>query len=122
MKGFGHLVAPIFWFDLYWTCLAVLLTIAASLFWVRGVDESWRWRMRLARMRITPAIRASAAVAALAGGAVGAFIFYNTNRPNRYRTSFEPGALRAPYEKQYKPNQDRPQARDTRITLSGELF
>src|SRR5260370_19169632 len=122
MKGFGHLVAPIFWFDLYWTCLAVLLTIAASLFWVRGVDESWRWRMRLARMRITPAIRASAAVAALAAVAVGAFIFYNTNRLNRYRTSFERGALRARYEKQYKRIKDSPQPRVTGITIAADLF
>lgn len=122
MNGYGHLVAPIFWFDLYWTALAVLLTIAASLFWVRGVDESWKWRTRLARMRITPAIRASAAASALAAVAVGAFIFYNTNRLNHYRTSFERGALRARYEKQYKRLKDSPQPRVTGITVAADLF
>src|SRR5260370_38567187 len=122
MKGFGYFVSPFFCFNLIGPGLAGLSTIGASLFWVRGVDESWRWRMRLARMRITPAIRASAAVAALAAVAVGAFIFYNTNRLNRYRTSFERGALRARYEKQYKRIKDSPQPRVTGITIAADLF
>src|SRR6266851_436355 len=122
MNGYGHFVAPLIWFDLYWTALAVLLTIAASLFWVRGVDESWPWRARLARMRITPAIRVSAAAAAFASVAIGAFIFYNTNRLNHYRTGFERNELQARYEKQYKRLKDAPQPRVTGISVSADLF
>src|ERR1700687_2699961 len=122
MNGYGHFVAPMFWFDLYWAALAVLLTIGANLFWVRGVDESWRWRSRLARMRMTPAIRASAAAAALAFVAIGAFVFYNTNRLNHYRTSFEGNELQARYEKQYKRLKDALQPRVTEITVSAALF
>jgi hypothetical protein len=122
MNGYGHFVAPIFWFDLYWAALAVLLALAANLFWVRGVDESWPWRARLARMRITPAIRVSAAAAAFAFVAIGAYIFYNTNRLNPYRTGFERNELQARYEKQYKRLKDTTQPRVTGITVSVDLF
>jgi hypothetical protein len=122
MNGYGHFVAPIFWFDLYWGAFAVLLAIATNLFWVRGVDDSPRWRARLARVRVTPLIRVSAAATIVVFVAAGAFIFYNTNRLNHYRGTFQQGELQAQYEKKYKKFEKTPQARITDVSVAVDIF
>src|SRR5215472_3133671 len=122
MNGYGHFVAPIFWFDLYWAAFAVLLVIACNLFWVRGVDESAQWRSRLARMRMTPTIRAAAATALVVFLAAGGFIFYNTNKLNHYRTSFQTAELQARYERQYKKYASTPEPRITDVTVAVDIF
>ena len=87
MNGYGHFLGPWGWFNLYWSLAAVLLVVLSTLLWPRGQETAvappaapggepiagarprWRWRRPL-----------------LAFAGTGAFIFYNTNVLNHYRT------------------------------------
>src|SRR4029077_17415484 len=53
MNGYGPFSAPLFWFHLYWGLGAILLAMATNLFWVRGVESSFRNRMKLGFSRFS---------------------------------------------------------------------
>ena len=101
MSGFGGQVGPWLWFTFYWAGWALLWGLVAYLFWTRGEEHGLRWRLALARRRLTrwPAAVAVAAVAIIAGA--GGFVFYNTNVLNRYRTDEDVERRRAEYEQRY---------------------
>ena len=122
MNGFGHFVQPLVWFSLYWTLGAGMLAVLVHLLWVRGVAGGLRDRLRIARQRFTPAVRATAGAFALAFVAVGAYIFYNTNVLNEY----VPGDLReerlARYERQYKQYEALPQPKITALYAEVDIY
>jgi ABC-2 type transport system permease protein len=121
MRGFGPSLGPWQWFMLYWAAWALLLAVAATLLWVRGLERGLRVRLRLARGRLT---RPTAGLAAAAAGlvlALGGFIFYNTNVLNAYRTPGRVMELRAEYERRYGRFRDVPQPRLTGATLRVEI-
>ena len=122
MNGFGHFVAPTLWFDLYWATLAVLLALSSTMFWVRGVDGSWPWRLRMAQMRFTLPNRIAMANAAVLFLVLASFIYYNTNRLNVYRSSYQGGEIQAEYEKRYKSFLQKPQPRVTGVKVSVDIF
>jgi ABC-type transport system involved in multi-copper enzyme maturation permease subunit len=123
MNGFGQYVRPLFWFKAYWVCFALMLAVVANLFWVRGVDVGLRQRWKLARERLT---KRSVALggAGLAGFvAIGAFLYWNMDVLNRYRTKYEEDELTARYERTYKVTWDGAgQPRVTAVNVDAELF
>ena len=54
MNGYGHFVAPMAWFELYWVAVAAALAVVANLFWVRGTPQRFRERAREARRATGP--------------------------------------------------------------------
>ncbi|MBI3473624.1 MAG: hypothetical protein HY013_19895 [Candidatus Solibacter usitatus] len=122
MNGFGHFLGPVFWFNAYWAACAVLLALAAHLFWVRGLAVEWRWRLALARGRLRAAQRWAAAGAGTAFLGLGGFIFYNTNVLNTYRTRYQGEALQARYEKEYRKYRRTPQPRITSVRFTADLY
>jgi len=109
MRGFGSTLAPWAWFELYWAAWALLLAVAARVFWPRGKESGLGARVRDARRRLT---RPTAGVTAAAAGlilAVGGFIFYNTNVLNEYITKGELVRRRADYERLYGKYEGIPQ-------------
>lgn len=101
INGAGTFWQGQWWFLLYWTAIAVVMLVAVHLLWRRGTETRFRPRLRrgLARLRGAPAAIAgvSLAVAAI----TGAWIYYNTNVLNEYRTSDDNDAWSADYEKRY---------------------
>ncbi len=122
MNGYGHFLRPVFYFDLYWAAFAVLLAIAANLLWVRGLESSLRRRLGLGRARFTPRLRLATGIVALFFVGVGAFIFYNTNVLNKYRTEFERNRIFAEYERRYKNLEHAPQPRITDVDWTADLY
>jgi ABC-type transport system involved in multi-copper enzyme maturation permease subunit len=109
MNGFGPFVAPFVWFKLYWAAWALLLGVVAVLLYVRGTERGWRQRVTEARMRLTGGVVRAAAVAGVLIVTLGAFIFYNTNVLNEYRTEDEIAAAAAEYEKRFREYENAPQ-------------
>ncbi|HEX8154290.1 MAG TPA: hypothetical protein VF698_14245 [Thermoanaerobaculia bacterium] len=101
MRGLGPFLAPWLWFKLYWAAWALLLAVAARLFWLRGRESGFRARIALARQRFTGATASTAAAAAVLILAFGGFVFYNTNVLNEYVTDFETAKRQAAYERRY---------------------
>jgi hypothetical protein len=101
MSGFGGQAGPWAWFTLYWAGWALLLAVVSYLFWMRGEERGLRWRLALARRRLTrPTAAIGVAALAIIAGA-GGFAFYNTNVLNRYWTDAELDERRAEYERRY---------------------
>jgi hypothetical protein len=102
MNGYGHFVAPLAWFELYWVAIGLALAVVASLFWVRGTPQTFRERWQQARARLDRRSGALLGAALTVAAATGAFIFWNTNVLNPYRTRFSREEAQAQYEKRYK--------------------
>ncbi|HEX6576150.1 MAG TPA: hypothetical protein VF042_14375, partial [Gemmatimonadaceae bacterium] len=122
MRGLGSSVAPWLWFKLYWAAWALLLAVAARLFWVRGLQSRSRTRFALARLRFTPA---TAKVAGLAAGLIvvlGGFIFYNTNVLNEYRTDKQSIRRQADYERRYGKYEHIAQPQPAETKLNVEVY
>jgi ABC-2 type transport system permease protein len=122
LRGFGPFLGPWLWFKLYWAAWALLLAVAARLFWVRGQEQGLARRLQLARHRLT---RSAAGAAALAVGlilTVGGFVFYNTNVLNEHRTAFGSSELHAEYERRYGRYEGVAQPRLTGTRLRVEIY
>ncbi|HUL94757.1 MAG TPA: M1 family aminopeptidase [Usitatibacter sp.] len=122
MNRYGHFLPAVRWFQAYWGAWAILLLAAARVLWVRGVDTQWRVRLRGAVSRASHLSTAVAAIAVVAIFALGAFIFYNTNVLNPYRTQFAQQELQAQYEKSYKALENMPQPKIVTTTVAVDIF
>ena len=122
MNGYGPFAQPVFWFRLYWAIAAVLLAIVTNLFWVRGTESSGRIRLNLAAARLSRTTLAGATTCLVLLFGVGAYIFYNTNIVNPYRTAFKIDEGRAQYEKKYRQYWSLPQPRITDVTTQVDIY
>jgi ABC-2 type transport system permease protein len=122
LNGFGPFVGPFVWFKTYWAAWALLLTVTATVFWVRSTEGGLRGRLRLAHLRLAGAAGRAAAVAGLLILTLGGFVFYNTNVLNEYRTPAEVARVRADYERTYKKYEQAPQPTVTRNELRVEIY
>jgi len=123
MNGYGHFLQGVTWFSVYWGLAALVLGLLTHLLWVRGTDSGARLRLKIARARLAPPVLAGLLTAVVAFVAVGAFIFHNTNRLNRYVTDQQQEELKARYERQYKATLDGlPQPKVTSSVLAVDLF
>jgi ABC-type transport system involved in multi-copper enzyme maturation permease subunit len=122
MNGYGPFLHPLVWFRLYWAIAAVLLAIVTNLFWVRGIESSWRVRLNLAAARFSRATLTGASICVVLLLGVGGYIFYNTHILNPYRTTFKIDEGRAQYEKKYRQYWDLPQPRITDVTTEFDMY
>ncbi|MEW6367528.1 MAG: M1 family aminopeptidase [Acidobacteriota bacterium] len=122
MNGYGHFVAPMLWFNLYWTFFAAALLVVVHVFWVRGTQTSLKERLCAARTRWGRAPKLAAACALVAFACTGAYIFYNTNILNTYRTSAEDEERSAEFEKKYKRYEPVAQPRVTGVRADVDIY
>ncbi|RYU77864.1 ABC transporter permease/M1 family aminopeptidase [Hymenobacter persicinus] len=122
MAGFGPTLTPWLWFKAYWAAWALLLAGVAGLFWVRSRETGLGARLRLARQRLTGAVRWVAAGAATGVVLLGGFIFYNTNVLNPYVSGAAAAAQRASYEQRYHRYRNAPQPLLTGVRLGVEIY
>jgi ABC-2 type transport system permease protein len=122
MNGYGHFLAPTFWFLAYWSMLAIALLVATHLFWVRGRDTVWGVRLRVARRRFQPGIASVLAIALLGFVGIGGWIFYNTNIVNEYVSPEESLDRLADYERTYSKFASVPQPRITSVYSEVDIY
>ncbi len=122
MNGYGHFLAAVLWFRLYWTAFAVLMMVLSYALWVRGRDDGWRGRWRGAAARLHVPAWTTASIATLAFVATGSWIFYNTHVLNPYVSRHEAQQRQADYERRFKPLAGTPQPRITAVELKVDLF
>ncbi|HVE87427.1 MAG TPA: M1 family aminopeptidase [Myxococcales bacterium] len=122
MNGYGPFLAGLRWFNLYWAVAALAVAVTCHLFWVRGVDPSWRMRVVGARRRFTPGSRLWLGASAAAFVAAGAVIFYNTHLLNPFRTESDEQQARARYEQRYRSHLDDPQPKILDVKVAVDLY
>ena len=99
MNGQGLFWIGRAWTQVYWMAFALILSVLAYALWRRGTET--RLRPRLARLprRLAGGAGWIMALAVAVWAGSGAYIFYNTNILNDYRTSLSNDAWLADYEK-----------------------
>ena len=122
MNGYGHFVAPLFWFDAYWTFFALFLTGLCVIFWVRGTDTGLRTRLRLARARFRGAAAGIVACGLLGAAGTGSYILYNTNILNEYVPTDRREERQADYEKNYRQYLDVALPRITDVYADVDIY
>jgi ABC-2 type transport system permease protein len=118
MNGMGRFWIGHAWFQAYWLAFGILLLVGAQLLWPRGVDTSVLPRLRRMRERFVGVPRAIAIVATVSWIGMGAYIFYNTNILNEYRTKPEAEEWAANFEKTLLPFEKLPQPRVVDVQLN----
>jgi ABC-2 type transport system permease protein len=122
MNGFGHFARPLFWFNTYWLLLVAALLVIGHLLWTRGTQGGFRERMRIARRRFVKPAMAAFFLFFIAFAASGCYIYYNTNRLNKYRTTKETEKAQAEFEKKYKRFETVPQPRITDVQADVAIY
>ncbi|MEW6761305.1 MAG: M1 family aminopeptidase [Pseudomonadota bacterium] len=116
MNGFGHYLVRERLFQLYWSGLALMLLVAARVLWARGVDDTWRERLRLARRNLSRTVLAGFAVGLLVFAGTGALLAWELHAGD-YQTSAQVERQRAEYELRYHRYAKLPQPRITDVNL-----
>ncbi len=121
LNGVGKFWIAQAWFDVYWCAGALILGVLAYALWRRGAET--RLRPRFARLprRLSGTAGAILAMAVAVFAGSGAWIFYNTNILNEYRTNVGDDDYLADYEKTLLPFQRVPQPRIIGVTLNVAL-
>ncbi|MFL6605035.1 MAG: M1 family aminopeptidase [Steroidobacteraceae bacterium] len=122
MNGFGHFLLPTYSLIVYWGAFCVLLAVAGHLLLPRGADASAWARLRNAGTRLTPAIKATAAVAAIVFAAAGGWIYYNTNIVNEYQTTGSILDKRADFERRYAVYKKLPVVSPVDVAMEVDLY
>jgi ABC-type transport system involved in multi-copper enzyme maturation permease subunit len=122
MNGFGHFLPRERAFELYWTGVALVLLAASLVMWPRGVNDSFKSRLQLARRNLTlPVLATFGAGLALFAG-VGALLWYHLGLPGGYQTAWQAEELRAQYEQRYHAYARLAQPRITDVHLEVDIL
>lgn len=110
------------WLRLYWGAVALILATLAHLLWRRGTQVSLGARLARMPRRLAgvPGVLIGLGIGSAA--ASGAFIFYNTNVLNDYRTQQDEEKRLADYERKYLRYEKVKQPSATDIKLSVDLY
>jgi hypothetical protein len=122
MNGYGHFVKPIMWFTLYWMACAGALGVVTVMIARRGTDLDWRSRLKQVAERFRFPVNAVGIAFVAAFIAIGAYIYYNAHRLNKYEDSRKGRAKQARYEKQYKKYEGLPQPKIAAVDLKVDIF
>ena len=122
MRGLRPFIAPWMWFRLYWAGWAIVLAVLARLMWPRGKETTLRARLGESRRRLAGKTTATAIIGALLVLTLGAFVFYNTNILNEYRSPDEARERRAEYERLYGKYARLPQPQPDHARLEIEIY
>ena len=122
MNGLGHMWIGWLAFKLYWLVFAIILLVVAQLLWRRGVASGIKARFAAVPGRLTGGTRVLLIVAVVAFVGLGAFLFYNTNILNTYRTKGEIEKNEVAYEKTFTPVARLPIPSVTDVKLRVDLY
>ncbi len=122
MNGDGHFLVAHAWFRFYWTLFAGLLVVLTIALWNRGALTPLWQRLGTLPVRLGRAGMRTCAVLLVAFTATGAYIFYNTNVLNTYRTSDDVVRLALDYEQAYRQYEALPQPRITDVKIDLDIF
>jgi ABC-2 type transport system permease protein len=122
MNGYGHFVQGMVWGYVYWASVAILLLVVIHLFWNRGTESAFAVRQVLAKRRFGRGAVTALVLGLLSAGTTGAWIFYNTNVINEYRTAKDVEKAQAEFEKTYKKYERLAQPRIIDVKADVDLF
>ena len=121
MNGYGHFVPALFWSLVYWLAIAAVLGVLSIVFALRGSDDSWGARLRLARERFPRLAPAGVLFLLIAIGS-GGWYYYNSHVLNEYLNAKARRDIRAEYERSFKKYQGLPQPKVIAVDSNIDIF
>jgi ABC-2 type transport system permease protein len=121
MNGYGHFVPGLIWSTAYWLgfmCVLAVLSIALTL---RGAEEGWSARFRLARQRL-PALLPALLLFVLITLGSGGWFYYNAHVLNQYVSSTQGRKIQAQYERDYKKYELLPMPKIIAVDANVDIF
>jgi hypothetical protein len=122
LNGYGPGLTGAFWFNAYWISFSLLLLFIAGPFMYRLKVQGLASRWSQARNVFKGSYRISTLVTTVLFVVIGAWVYYNTQVLNTYRTSDEVEELLADYEKKYRAYADYPSPKISAISYAIDLF
>lgn len=102
MNKFGPGLIGAIWFNLYWVFFALICLSIAAFLWIRGTRNSIKDRYKAFRKSGSLQMRLIFYPLLVIWIALAAFVYYNTQVLNPYKTSDEQEEIAVAYEKKYK--------------------
>jgi ABC-type transport system involved in multi-copper enzyme maturation permease subunit len=121
MNGYGHFVPALFWSITYWLSIAALMGVVSIAVALRGSEDSWPARLRLARHRAPRLIPAGVLFLLLALGS-GGWYFYNAHVLNQYLNAHARRDIQARYERDFKKYEKLPQPKIIAVDANIDIF
>jgi hypothetical protein len=122
MNGFGHHLALQRTLLVYWGGAALVLLALALVLWPRGVSDTMRERLQLARRRLTPGVLGAFGLGALLFLGTGLLLWYNLEHVGAYQSAWTKDRLRAEYELRYRRYAKLAQPRITDVKLQVDIM
>jgi len=121
MNGYGHYLARERLLELYWGGAALMLLVAATVLWPRGVNAEFKSRLALARHNLSLPILAAFGAGVLLFAGTGALLWYELDVAGSYRTAHAAEARSAAYEARYRRYAQLPQPALAAVDLRVDL-
>ena len=122
MNSFGHFVPRFSWLGSYWTAFSMFLFAISVLLASRGAEELLKTRLAIGKYRLSKPILTLIFITLISFVATGAYVYYNTNKLNKYANSKEQEKLRGDYEKTLRKYKDALQPRIIDTYLEVDIF
>jgi ABC-2 type transport system permease protein len=121
MNGYGHFVPALFWSITYWLSIAALMGVLSIAVALRGSEDSWAARLRLARHRAPRLLPAGVFFLLLAIGS-GGWYFYNAHVLNQFLNAHARRDIAAQYERDFKKYEKLPQPKIIAVDANIDIF
>jgi ABC-2 type transport system permease protein len=121
MNGYGHFVPALFWSIVYWLSIAALMGVISIAVALRGSEDSWSARLRLARQRAPRLMPAGVLLLLVAIGS-GGWYFYNAHVLNQFLNAKARRDIQAQYERDFKKYEKLPQPKIIAVDANIDIF
>ena len=122
MNKYGHFFTSFTWIKLYWFLFVLFLFVIAVVLSVRGSEAIFKSRLKVGKLRLTRPILTLGLFALLSIVLAGCYVYYNTNKINRYVSREDREDKRVAYETTLKKFENIPQPKIVDVNLKVEIY
>lgn len=122
INGYGDSFSRYFIYKIYWLLAGLLLLLVSGLFWTRGLPNSFKERLKIAKSRFTKPVAITSLVLLIGFSSLGFKIYYESNIENESFSSKEREELAVNWEKTYKKYEDYAQPRIVSVKANVDIF
>ncbi|WP_053977736.1 ABC transporter permease/M1 family aminopeptidase [Mangrovimonas xylaniphaga] len=122
MNGYGDSFGLYMIYKLYWLFCGLVLLVFTALFWVRGLPDSFKERIQIAKRRLTLKMTILLSVFVIGFLALGFRIYYQNNILNTRISSKESELRTVEWEKTYKKYENAAQPRIVAVKANVNIF
>ncbi|MEO2282007.1 ABC transporter permease/M1 family aminopeptidase [Pseudoalteromonas pernae] len=122
LNTYGHFLAGVHWYNLYWLGLTLVLGALGYALWHRGPQQSLMSRLRLLGYHLGNKGKAVVVAGVVIFVASGTWIYHNTRVLNDYQTNDQSEDLRMQYEQQLVQYKESPIPVITKVDVTADIY